>query len=166
MGSVLVRLKNVSNTALVDFIEKLFSDENVQFSLNESYRESETKIRAVNFDMPSKEDIGALLEKCVVLSTYLAVYFVPMEYVEAYEICYRVDHFKEKAEMYVRAKEINFPHLHDKIDNTIYINNLVIVNTEAQRKIEYDDDGNYDWWPYDYIYTNLSKTLRKEVDGQ
>ena len=164
VGSVMVRLKNVANTAVVDFIEKVFDEESVLFDLDETYRESETRVIARNFDIPLKDDISALLDKCVLLNTYLAYYFVPKEYVDAYEICFRVDHYKEKTDMYVGAKRIDFPRVHDSFDNTVYINGLVVENTVAKERIE--REGQYAWWNYNYINKKLSQDLGKEVSGK
>lgn len=164
VGSVMVRLKNASDTALVDFIEGLFESENVSFSLSKTYWEDETRVVAKDFDMPSKIDISNLLEKCVLLNTYLHEYFKPLGYVERYEILFRVDHYKEKTDMYVSSGKINFSKEYDTFDDTIYINELVIINTEAKDEIKYDNRAF--WWKYDYVRKKLSSDLRKEVSGQ
>lgn len=164
VGSVLVRLKNVANTAVVGFIEKLFDEESISFSMDESYRESETRVIARNFDMPTRDDISNLLEKCVLLNTYLYEYFEQMGYIDGYEILYRVDSYREKSEMYSQSGEIGFPDLHDDFEDVLYINKLVVINTSAQDEIECDD--RYFWWKYDKIRTKISSDLRKEAGGK
>lgn len=161
VGSVLVRLKNVSNTALVDFIERLFEPENVSFSLDEAYAEGEARVVAKDFDMPMAIDVSNLLEKCVVLNTYFHDYFVPRGYLESYEILFRVDYYKKKTDMYVLSGKIDFPSEHDTFDNTLYLNYLVIDNTQAKNEISYKNT--LTWWEYNKIEPKLSRDLRKEV---
>lgn len=173
VGSVLVRLQNVSNTAVIDFIEKLFDKENVSYSMSNnsnswsnwisSSSNVETRIVAVNYDMPLKEDISALLDKCILLNTYIGNYFVPMSYVKEYDICYQVNHFKDKQDLYLQSNTINFGKTSGNYDNALFINELVYINTEAKTKEPDLDFTNYDYQAYDYSYTRLAKNLKKEV---
>lgn len=78
VGSVLIRLQNVSNTAVIDFIEKFLDEENISYSMSSDYWNSETRIVAKNYNMPLKEDNAKLLDKCILLNTYLKYYFKPM----------------------------------------------------------------------------------------
>ena len=48
VGSVLIRLQNIDNTAVIDFIEKFLDEENVSYSMSTDYRNSETRIVAIN----------------------------------------------------------------------------------------------------------------------
>ena len=75
VGSVFVKLENVENTALIDFVEKLFDEENISFNVKGNYYNTTTTILLKNYDMPLKEDISEMLNKCVVLNTYLGSYF-------------------------------------------------------------------------------------------
>ena len=86
VGSVLIRIQNVSNTAVIDFIEKFLYEENILYSMASNYRNRETKIVAKNYNMPLKEDIAKLLDKCILLNTYLKCYFKPMNYIAQYDI--------------------------------------------------------------------------------
>lgn len=90
VGSVLIRLKNLENTAVVDFIEQFLDKENISYSLKKNYYTDETRIVAKNYNMPKKENISILLDKCILLNTYLSHYFVEAEYIEAYDIRFRV----------------------------------------------------------------------------
>mgnify|MGYP002519556329 FL=1 len=54
VGSVLIRLQNVSNTAVIDFIEKFFDEENISYSMSSDYRNSETRIIVKNYNMSFK----------------------------------------------------------------------------------------------------------------
>lgn len=166
VGSVLVRLKDVQNTAIIDFIEKFFDEENIAYSISSSYAEKETRIVATNYNMPLKEDIVKLLDKCILLNTYLKCYFVPMGYIKEYKICYQVNHFQEKQNMYFEAQKINFDKVHDQIGNALYINELVYVNTEAQDREPSLNFNGYVFVEYDYRFTNLAKNLEKEVSGK
>lgn len=162
VGSVLVRIKGVKNTAVVDFIEKFFDLENISYSLSENHYKDETKIIAKNYNMPLKEDSGVLLDKCILLNTYFQNYFEPMKYIDEYEIIFRLDCFNEKKEMYLKSQNIDFKEVNGtRYENTLLINNLVIINTEANGKVKQDQYNRY--VKYNYVFTNVSKNLKKEV---
>lgn len=172
VGSVLIRLKNLENTAVVDFIEQFLDKENISYSLKKNYYTDETRIVAKNYNMPKKENISVLLDKCILLNTYLSHYFAEAGYIEAYDIRFRVDYYKEKEDMYLldqgqdlmKANNNRMCALFgssDSFRNTLLINNLVIANTEAGDKV--DEDPNNDWTEYNFVYTNLAKGLEKEV---
>ena len=166
VGSVLIRLQNIDNTAVIDFIEKFLDEENVSYSMSTDYRNSETRIVAINYNMPTKEDVSALLDKCILLNTYFKNYFIPLEYISKYDICYQVNHYKDKQDMYLEAQTINFANVRDNLDDALFINELVYVNTEAQEKEPDMNFGYYKYNEYDYTYTKLSKNLEKEVNGK
>ena len=174
VGTVLIRLKNLENTAVVDFIEQFLDKENISYSLKKNYYEDETRIVAKNYNMPRREDIGTLLDKCVLLNTYLSHYFCDGGYISDYDIRYQVNHYKEKEDMYLMDQKLDPMKTksggvyslittmgNDSFKNTLLINNLVIINTEASNKV--DEDPNNDWTEYNFIYTNLAKGLKKEV---
>lgn len=171
VGSVLIRLKNLENTAVVDFIEQFLDKENISYSLKKNYYTDETRIVAKNYNMPKKENISVLLDKCILLNTYLSHYFVEAKYIEAYDIRFRVDYYKEKEDMYLLDQDQDLMKANnrmyalfwssDSFRNTLLINNLVIANTEAGDKV--DEDPNNDWTEYNFVYTNLAKGLEKEV---
>ena len=83
VGTVFVYLKSVSSGAVIDFIEKIFNKENIFYAENSHkiYLEGmavipDVKIQITNFDMPEKSDIEELLDRCVLLNTYLSSYFL------------------------------------------------------------------------------------------
>ena len=163
VGSVFVKLENVENTALIDFIEKLFDEENISFNVKEDYRNTTTTILLKNYDMPLKEDISEMLNKCVVLNTYLGSYFKEKDITSNYEIIFRVDNFKEKEEMYINDQEITNEIENaggNNFSNSLWINELVVINSEAKEKIECT---NKEYYEYNYVYTNLSENLKKEA---
>lgn len=163
VGSVFVKLENVENTALIDFAEKLFDEENISFNVKGDYYNTTTTILLKNYDMPLKEDISEMLNKCVVLNTYLCDYFKEKDIVSNYEIIFRVDNFKEKKEMYIKDKEITNGIENasgNDFSNCLWINELVVINSEAKEKIECTNERYYE---YNYVYTNLSENLKKEA---
>lgn len=163
VGSVQIRIKNLTNTAVVDFIENFFDEENISYSLSQNYYSTETLITAKNYNMPTQDEIGTLLDKCVLLNTYMEYYFRSMEYIDSYEILFRVDCFKEKREMYLKAQNISFGSPSYKLSNSLFINELVIINTEAKEKVKPNQYGEYT--EYGYIFTKLKENLIKEVEG-
>lgn len=163
VGSVLIRLQNVANTAVIDFIEKFLDEENISYSMSNNYWNTETRIVAKNYNMPLKEDNSKLLDKCILLNTYLKYYFKPMKYITQYDICYQVNCYEDKQDMYLEAQKINFDNFNESLDDALFINKLVYINTEAEER-EPDLDFNYHTYcRYDYTYTKLAKNLEKEV---
>ena len=170
VGSVLIRLKNITNTAIVDFIEKYLDEENISYCLNTNYNSSETRIIAKNYNMPLKEDVNTLLEKCLVLNTYLFYYFMKNGYIEAYDIRYRLDCYEEKSELYLKTQKIDLMYANqisnwysfstNEFKNSILINNLVVINTDAMKDVE--KSNNDEWVEYDFYYKKLAKDLEKE----
>lgn len=168
VGSILVRFNNVCNTALIDFIEKLFDDENLSYSSRKgtgvfNYMQhsdwEETRLIIRDYDTAKKEDIQNLLDKCVLLNTYLRHYFKNVDVFDEYEIRFRVDYFDNKTDMYKQSQNIDFNEISGDFGHSLYINNLVVINTDAKDKVKESND----WILFDYIYSKLSKNLEKEV---
>lgn len=164
VGSILIRLKNVSNNAVVDFIEELFESENISFSKGDSFS-NEIRVKITDYNMPLKEDSSALLDKCVLLNTYLSTYFLECEYIGGFDIYYRMECFEDKTEMY--SGNIDFRKECSRIlKNSMFVNNLVLNNTEAGDKVEGNSYSEYEYTKYNYVFTNLSKNLKKEANGK
>ena len=173
VGSVLVILNNVTNTAVIDFIEELFRDENISYSANTNYssfytlgssaRGQNVQVRISNYDMSQKENIAELLDKCVLLNTYLFSYFLECEYINGFDIYYRIDCFEDKSKMYgYKLEPINNHYLQTK--NSTFVNELVLINTDAGEKVQKQPYSEYT--EYNYVFTNLSKNLKKEANGK
>lgn len=173
VGNVFVSLHNVTNTAVVDFIEELFSDENTSFSTKTNYsflytlgssaRGQNIQVKISNYNMPQKENSNELLDKCVLLNTYLSSYFWECEYINGFDIYYRIDCFDDKYKMYGSNFEC-IDNLCSQAKNSMFVNELVLVNTEAGEKVERKPYSEYT--EYNYIFTNLSKNLKKEASGK
>jgi len=171
VGTVFIRLQNIQTTALIDFIEKLFGNDNITYSMEKNYYSSETKIIAKNYDISHREDIQEMLDKCIVLNTYLKNYFKEAGYVSGYDIFFRVDYYKEKWDMYLNSQKIQltnqnygFTNLISSLTDKLYINELVIVNTDADQDVAANRHG--ELTEYDYTYNRLEKNLEKEVNGK
>ena len=173
VGSVFVILNNITNTAVVDFIEELFGDENISFGAKTNYssfypigssaRGQNIQVKVSNYNMPQKENSAELLDKCVLLNTYLSSYFLECGYINGFEIYYRIDCFEDKSKMYGYSFEpANYPYSQTK--NTLFVNELVLINTDAGEKVE--KQPHFEYTEYNYVFTNLSKNLKKEANGK
>ena len=168
VGSILIRLQNVSNNAVVDFIEELFRDENISFNKDMLYSMSlyltnTIRIIVSKFDMSLKEDSNALLDKCVLLNTYLSAYFLECGYIGGFDIHYREDCFDDKTAMY--SGNIDFRNVcYASLHNSMFVNSLVLINTDAGKKVEKEPYSEYT--EYNYVFTNLFKNLKKEANGK
>lgn len=145
--------------------------------MKNNYYASETTITAKNYNMPTKDDVSKLLDKCVLLNTYLGHYFVPSDYLKGYDIYYRVDYYQEKTTMYVESQTIDIGAMrsafgsvallinmeYTNYHNSLFISELVYVNTDAIEKVE-QSSGQYT--EYNFVFTKLSENLDKEVSKE
>ena len=154
----------------MDFIEKFFDEENISYELQKDYYNDETRVIAKNYNMPLKEDTNTLLDKCILLNTYLKCYFKPKGYLDFYDIRYRVDYYEKKETMYLKSQSIDPLKSEDvgwrplfeygsPCNDTIYINNMVVDNTNARDKVEMSND--HGWVEYNYVYSELSENLKR-----
>mgnify|MGYP001060893780 CR=1 FL=1 len=171
VGSVLIRIEGLQNNAVVDFIEEMFSEENISYPNFNPYDKGlsplELCILVTNYDMPQNDDISELLNRCILLNTYFSAYFRPLDYVQSYEIDFSVMSFDDKSKIYYYMTNVSKlaqikGGLDNTLDNTLYINDLVINNTEAKEKLS--ETGKLQ--QYNYVYSQLSKNLKKEVEGR
>lgn len=164
VGSILIRLKNVESTALIDMIEKYFDKENISYSMSKDYYSNVTRIIVKNYNMPLREDISELLDKCILLNTYLKNYFLPMQYISGYDIIFRADYYEKKEERYIQSQRIDFREIENtNFDNALFINYMVWNNSEAKEKRQFSSSS---YQEYDYVYTELTKNLEKEVNKE
>jgi hypothetical protein len=47
--------------------------------------------------------------------------------------------------------------------NSLFVNDLVLINTEAGKQVE--KESNREYTEYNFVYTQLAKNLSKEVRG-
>ena len=174
VGTVEIILKGINgaDTAITDFIESMFIKENVQFAGGDTdyYSGSNVRILVKNYEMLFTEDIPELLDKCILLNTYLSYYFKQLGVINDYFINFRVDDYRDRKEMYKNDSRLSFPSRYDltRTDARLRINSLVInkCNDAKERLKDINISSNTDYF-YDYpiVYTNLSKNL-EEVKGK
>ena len=170
VGTVAVYLKSVKTCAVVDFVEKIFDKENISYTGSTAHCINDSgldvKIVITDYDMPKKSEIEELLDKCVLLNTYLSGYFLECKYILGYDIYYRVDCFGDKLELLNSqpTKETNLGHVFSRrYDNTLFINEFVRISTEAENKAGKNLNSGYT--EYDYIFKKLKENLIKEANG-
>lgn len=166
IGIAEIEMENVTNNAVMDFIEKIFETENISYQ----YRGwNSRKVIVTNNNMPTKKDSQEFLDKCILLNTYLKNYFVPMGYVQRYEIIDSEVYFEDKNKIYQSDYNSNVFGIGKVrvvrffLDNKLYINRAVYENTEAN-----ENEPNHNWgmceeMEYDYTFTKLARNLEKEV---
>jgi len=167
VGTVFVYLKSLSTGAVIDFIERIFDKENISYGgdsngyiwANNGTRD--IKITITDYDMPMKSDTDELLDKCILLNTYLSGYFSECGYISGYDIYYREDYFEEKFDLF--RYSIKNPDRTPCWRNSLFINELVRINTEAEKKVEENRYSEY--LEYNYVFTKLKENLIKEANG-
>ncbi len=161
VGSILVRLCKVSNNAVIDFIEELFELENISFTSKTYPFNNEVHVIIRNFNMSLKADSNILLDKCVLLNTYLSSYFLECGYIDNFDIHYRIDYYDNKSQMYSANTDFKCDYT---IRHSMFVNNLVLENTDAGEKVT--KDMYHEYSEYNFVFTNLEKNLKKEANGK
>ena len=177
VGTVFVSLHNVTNTAVVDFIEELFGDENISYITKTHYTSIYTafypvgnnvqgqdiQLKICDYNMPQRGNMAELLDKCVLLNTYLSSYFLECAYISGFNIFYRIDYFEDRAKMYgIKLEPADSLFFQPK--NSLFVNDLVLINTRAGEKVEKQPHSEYT--EYNYVFTKLSENLKKEASGK
>lgn len=160
ISTIVITLENYKTNALIDFIEELFKGYGISYLPYNYGNSTHVIIRAIN--VPSKKDSALLLDKCILLNTYLSCYFYKLEYLDGYDIHYWDSSFKEKNEMY-NIKEISYSDINWNITNSLFINEQVVENTDAKKRIQNTTRG---FNEYNIIFTQLRDDLKKEVNRQ
>ena len=172
VGTVEIYLSGINgaDTALTDFIEEMFITEDVQFVDGGNYYSgTSVKMLVKNYEMPNNDDVDNLLEKCILLNTYLLFYFKPLGIIDDFDIAYRVDAYDDRKDFYRYDKEVGYnrPSWLRNDNSHLRINSLVVQNSSAKEKmnckVDWDANSFYD---YGFYYTNLAKNLNKEVSGK
>ena len=122
-------------------------------------------IIARNNYMPRKGDVAGLLDKCVLLNTYLDGYFEPRGYVKGFDIYFRIDAFDDNFSMYENLDVVNSDAVsRENYHNSLFVNDLVLENTEAGDKVT--RKANSEYTEYNFVFTKLSENLKREVNGK
>ena len=178
VGTVFIKLYGLNNTAVVDFIEELMETESLSFKTERSSMYGDDLIIvAHNYNMSLQDDTSELLDKCVLLNTYLSKYFTSCEYIKGFDIYYRVDCFDDKFSMYKELENIQCSNVthplsykyqiklgYQQYYDSLFVNGLVLENTEAGDKVTRQADSEYT--EYNYVFTKLSENLKKEASGK
>lgn len=180
VGTIEIILKGITgaDTAITDFIEQIFITEDVQFAAgeNSSYYSSGANVRLIikDYEMMSNVEINNLLDKCILLNTYLSYYFQPLNIINDYSIKFRVDSYNDRKEFYCKDSKLGFSNywgitnlLYGQQSNKLQINSLVIQNSYAKEKFDDSVGWNADYfYDYQYIFSKLANNLRKEIKGK
>ena len=150
VGTVVIRLSGIQTTAIIDFIRELFDDKSIYFERD--------GIKIKDYDMPTKHDTVDLLDRCVLLNTYLWKYFTEAQELSNYSIFCGVHTDPQKLNCLTSINDF------DSNTYRLAINELVMINTDAKDEnlpiIGHDNLG-YEVYRYDYVFTKLAENLIK-----
>lgn len=167
VDSAFIFLQSLDDSyTLPKFIEKLFENYNVSFSKDTTFYYLNNFIVEIhNYDSPSTDDSQYFLDNLILLNTYLKCYFMPLETISNYKIICREDCYDEDNNIYNSIKQTDDNvkrtiQARDFWSNAIEINDTIIKNTDAKKKVS-PSISEYTF--YDYYYTKLAKDLEKEA---
>jgi hypothetical protein len=170
-------LSGLTNTAIIDFIDVMLDKEYISVE-GDCEHWKDVVIIARNNYMPLQSEVSELLDKCVLLNTYLSGYFKPCGYIKSFDIYFEVDVFDNNFSMYQNINNIKCPNTkyqncsyklqlkagYKPYHNSLFVNGLVLENTEAGQKVERQDNSEYT--EYNFVFTKLSENLKKEASGK
>jgi hypothetical protein len=177
VGTVFIKLSGLTNTAIIDFIDIMLDKEYISVE-GDCVNWTDIVIIARNNYMPLKSEIAELLDKCVLLNTYLSGYFEPCGYIKSFDIYFEVDAFDNNFSMYQNIKNVKCPNTeyqsypykyqlkagYKSYHNSLFVNGLVLENTEAGQKVT--RQANSEYTEYNFVFTKLSENLKKEASGK
>ena len=124
------------------------------------------KITVSNFDLPYQSDASELLDKCVLLNTYLSSYFLECGYIKGFDICYRIDRIERTmVPKTPDSQKLDSVHFTQSL-NGLFVSDLVLENTEAGEKVKKSEFSNSEYTAYNFVFTKLQKNLIREADGK
>lgn len=166
VGTILIRMACMENTAVVDFVEKFFETENITYSMDKNFANTETRVIAKAFNLPLQDDTRILLDKCVVLNTYMQKYFLPGHFVSAYDIYFRLDYFEEKSQMYLQSQNLTADNFVQTIGgqgtlhNSLFLSKNVIHNTYAGLKVTPSETDEFT------VYSGIAGELASDIEKE
>lgn len=169
-GEILLDLRQVQTSALLDFAMEVFDTENVAVT---SDGRGGYLVSIKSYDVGLKSLVQGLLDKCLLLNTYLRHYFIPIGVLGGYDIYFDVSHGETGDDYFVRsrpASSVN-PYFGQATD-TIYLGELAIENTDAKKELDAGGAsgvrtvGVKKFVRYPYEFTRLGENLDKEVSRQ
>lgn len=179
VGTVTISLCGIQTTAVIDFIAELFDDKHLSYNRSTGNggllyggSNKDIVIRIVDYDMPQKEDIADLLDRCILLNTYLGKYFLKQDIISGYQIFYGVhsdSERKNKLDCLVSCNDYDRSYVsYMRQSCSLVINELVKINTDAEQKLKEvraigRDKLSMAVYEYDYVYTRLAEDLEKQV---
>lgn len=156
VGTINIKLSNVTKTAIFDFIKEMFDGYDISFRNSNSYCSNSNtyEVSIIAKDLKTKDLINGLLDDCILLNTYLGCYFKRLGIINSYDIRYGVYCLHDLCEI----ENFEEDRIDYRLDNVIHINELVRINSEASKmQIDYKRD----WYSYDIVYTKLADNLRR-----
>lgn len=171
LGLIKIKLVNVVSLALLDFIKERLNDGAINLTIEVSRisdKNFNVDLTARVFDVPTKEDTQELLDKCVMIYTYLGYYHLTIQSLRSFDMFYGLYCFEpnEKWKTYDYDYQLT---VYNKKINSLIINELVYINTSANdEKLEnasisrWSSIGNtQEAYYYNYFYKKLKENLQK-----
>ena len=168
-AEIFVVLDGAKSCAIFSFVKDVFEITDV-IVLPKHLTVRERSILSIRFhDVRTKALAQDILDKCVLLNTYLSHYFKPMDYVAGFDIYYNLARFDSSEDYYDYIGSAPFGSLGLQATNGLNISELVICNTDARQDLgnqqgELFPFGDGQFVKFSLVLTRLAKNLDKEVN--
>ena len=161
VGTITIGLNRINDSSIVDFINTLFDDKDI-------YYKSKRYIIIKDYNITRKDSIKELLDRCIIINTYIKHYFLPLSYIDSYYMLFDIKHYSEYIDIYNNDQDLNLISFNNKLAiNELVKNNIENANSSS-KMIHYSMFNPYYEFDYQYnkTYMQLAKNLDKEVSGK
>jgi len=157
-GFIKIFLNNVKEIAIVDFIQNMFNEYELDIEKENIFGGEAIVINVKINNIETKEELQDILDDCVMARTYLNSYFIPKNVLQTFTIFFNVVH----NDYHINIKDIKEPEISGpKNKNTIVINDMVKLNTDANTEGYTTKYGNTKLYSYNITYTKLQEELKE-----
>lgn len=181
-GEILISFDSENPGPILDFIGEVFYSESIRelsrrpSAISYSGRPCPSMVLIASSNVrPESSQIQGLLDKCILLNTYIQCYFMPTRCVFSYDIRFQMLEDSASSKSFANRDYIDWA-AYATPENCVQIDDRVIESTDAAQKFPREDSSRpiYLAYPvkmdglkkYDVVYKQLSDDLRKEVNTQ
>lgn len=158
-----------------EFIKELFDTDNIFEERNDNYRffhSTTTIFTIVEYNVPSNDDSEEWLNRCILLNTYRD-YLIEKTSITKLQILCGMSCYKN--EMNMRSAVCNDIIVNHNVTfrDNLAVNELIKINTSANEELAETQPFwgmtvpqiENKWYPYNRVFTKLSKNLQKLIDN-
>ncbi len=165
LSIIQISLTGLKDGKVFETIKKIFAEETVILPTFSNYKND---VYITSLDYTTKNEISRLLDKCVLLNTYLTHYFEKKGEVNNYSIYFTLQNMESK-ELAYRMNTLDYIKKFNLLvsKSTVYIDSNVINNSKAQhyqKSLKEFKVGSQSFYEYNFIFKKTADFLKKLIN--